>query len=270
MSAPDAYLAQLQTALAAAPMVSAAWLGGSYGRGAADRWSDIDLHLLLADEGEGFRAACESWLQAIRPLVLYKLLFEGRMVNAMTVDGVRLDVWLYEAPPVLNALATHVLFDHDGRLQFEPPAPPARGAQPDTAAALRGLMEEFWRCISLLPTVAGRQEYIVAFQGLNVELNLLLEILQRGHEVVREAGVKRLNDSLPGTTRAEIEAALALARLDRAALVAAHLKLADIVRVEGRQLAARWGFVYPAALEEAVLSYVARELAQLDPPGEGR
>lgn len=265
MTAPDDYLAQLQMALAATPMIDAAWLGGSYGRGAADRWSDIDLHVLLAEEGEGFRTACESWLNSIRPLVLYKLLFDGRMVNALTVDGVRLDLWIYDVPPVLNATATHILFDHADRLQFQAPAeqapgPPAPGAVAETAAALRLLIEEFWRCIALLPTVIGREEQIVAFQGLNVELGLLLEILQRGHGIVREAGVKRLNAYLPAAARTQIEASLALGGINPAALVDAHLGLSAIVRAEGRELAARWGFDYPAALEATVLAYVAREL----------
>ncbi|MEI2776454.1 MAG: nucleotidyltransferase domain-containing protein [Tetrasphaera sp.] len=46
----------LQAQLAADPQVRAAWLAGSFGRGIADRYSDIDLHLLLRDVA-AFRAA---------------------------------------------------------------------------------------------------------------------------------------------------------------------------------------------------------------------
>jgi hypothetical protein len=260
--APDDYLSELRPALELEPALDAAWLGGSYGRGIADRWSDLDLHVLLAAGGDAFRLGIEPWLGAVRPLVLFKLLFDGRMVNALTIDGVRLDVWFHTEPPVLDPAAAYVLFDRTNRLHFQPPAAPETPAPAVTAAALRSQIEEFWRCIALLPPVIGRHEYIVAFQGLNVELNLLLDILLRS--VVRESGVKRLNAYLPEALRREVETALTLDGPTVAdGLVRAHLALADIVRVHGRMLAQSWDFAYPYQLEEAVLRYVADELGLL-------
>ena len=58
--------------------ILAAWLEGSFGRGAADRYSDIDIHLLVADENkEAFQQRLESWLSDIEPLVLFKDLHGG-------------------------------------------------------------------------------------------------------------------------------------------------------------------------------------------------
>lgn len=243
--------------------VEAAWLAGSYGRGTADRWSDIDLHVLLSGDDGSLRTGIAARLGGVRPLVLFQWLFDGRMVNALTVDGVRLDVWFHVEPPVLDPQATTVLFDHGGRLVLERPAAPAGVSAAETAAALRRQIEEFWRCIAMLPAVIGRREYIVSFQGLNVELNLLLDILLRGSSVVRDTGVKRLNRYLPESLRTEIEAALALDGLSVEGLVRAHLALADILRVHGRTLAQSWDFAYPFELEEAALRYVADELGLL-------
>jgi predicted nucleotidyltransferase len=48
--ARDALLARVAQALEADARVTAAWLSGSYGRGEADEWSDLDLHVVVADE----------------------------------------------------------------------------------------------------------------------------------------------------------------------------------------------------------------------------
>lgn len=264
MSNTDAFLAQLHDQLEADSRIEAAWLGGSYGRGEADRYSDVDLHLLLAAGGGGFREGMEAWLNSLRPLVLYKLLFEGRMVNALTADGVRLDVWMYDQAPGIDRAQTRLLFDRRGQVQNQP-APAAKAAADDaaTAAALRGQIEEFWRCIALTPTVIGRGERLVSWRGLAVEFDLVLDILLRGHAIVRDVGPKRLNGLLPPALREELEAAFSLQGLSPASLAGAHLALAGIVHRHGPQLAARRQFDYPAPLETAVMRYVLEELRLL-------
>lgn len=257
---PHEYLRLLQTKLESDADADAAWLGGSFGRGDDDRWSDIDLHLLLSAGGERLRHNVEPWLNTLRPLVLFKLLFEGRMVNALTLDGVRLDIWFYTEPPPLDVTRTQVLFDRQKRLHFDPLPQQDSAAADNTPNLLRSQIEEFWRCIAMLPVVIGRREHIVALQGLQVELALLLDILLRGNSIRREAGVKKLNPYLPSPLRNEIETALARNDFTARGLARAHLGLAELVRRYGRDFAQRWDFEYPVALEEAVLRYVAEEL----------
>ncbi len=265
MSTTDAFLEQLHRRLAADARVEAAWLSGSFGRGDADRYSDIDLNLLLAAEGASFRRDIQGWLAALRPLVLYTLLFDGRMVNALTVDGVRLDIWLHEQPIALERSKTRLLFDRHDRIGSQAEQAPASAAAAPgdaakTAAELRRQIEEFWRCIALLPAVIGREEWIVAWRGLAVEFDLVQEMLLRGYRIVRDGGAKKLNQFLPPPLREELEAALNLPGLSPGSLVDAHLALAALVRRHGRSVAERWGFDYPTALEEAVLRYAAQEL----------
>jgi predicted nucleotidyltransferase len=263
MMTPYEYLSLLETQLQSDADVDAAWLAGSFGRGDDDRWSDIDLHLLLSPGGENFRSSIEPWLSALRPLVLFKLLFDNQMVNALTLDGVRLDIWFHTEPTTLDATKTRILFDAHHRLHFQPLPERPSAAGEETGKLLSGQIEEFWRCIAMLPVVIGRREYIVGLQGLQVELALLLEILLRGNSIVRAAGVKKLNQYLPPLLRDEIETALAHNDLTAAGLARAHLGLAELVRQHGRTLAQRWDFEYPVALEAAVLRYVAEELVLL-------
>lgn len=250
------------TARAAADeRLRAAWLEGSFGRGNADRYSDLDIHLLLADDAiEAFRDGAEAWLGEIAPLVLYSLLFDGRMINALTADGLRLDVWLHASDTVaLDPQRARVLYaDAPERVTFAElprPSDPSQGAQ-----ALARQLGEFWRCVALLPTVIGRGELIVSVQGLGIEVSVLSEILLLGYGVQRERGVKNLNPYLPPEARGDIERALALNTFTPASLAAAHLALAGVARRHGPVVAARHGIVYPAALEAAVLRYVRAEL----------
>lgn len=260
----QAYLDTLKPKISADSRIRAAWLEGSFGRGNADRHSDLDIHLLLAPEHwQTFQAEVKTWLSPIRPLVLFNLLFDGKMVNALTADGLRLDVWLHAGETMaVNPTKVQVLVQQENSLTFdkvEPPKDPAGVAQ-----TLERLIKEFWRCISLTPAVMGRKELIMGFVGLGIETNLLTEILINGYGVERDSGVKNLNRFLPGETRQTIEQALSLQGLSQTTLVQAHLALAEIVKTQGRIIAERHHFPYPVELEAAVLAYVDEELARLD------
>ena len=263
MELQQEYLHKLQSALEVNPAIKAAWRSGSFGRGNADRFSDIDLNLWLdAADVDDFRKTTQAWLETMRPLVLFRWMFNDRMANALTADGLRLDLWLHtDAAPALDPTRVQVLFDREHMLQMR-----ADNAMPDAAALRSRLLEqirEFWRCIALTPAVIGRDERIVALMGLTIEVNILTEVIITGYGIPRDSGVKRLNPFLPEKLRLEIEEALAFDGLTNSSLVQAHLALARTMQEEGRQLATRHGFDYPVALETAALDYTARELAML-------
>jgi predicted nucleotidyltransferase len=259
-----AFIEEFTEHAAAHPGILAVWLEGSFGRGNADRYSDVDLHVLVpAAEKAAFQAESEAWLSAIRPLVLCKRMFDGDMINAMTMDGLRLDVWIHAGERIaLNDRAVRVLVDKGYHLDLATPdAFPSDAAA--LAAALAAHITEFWRMISLLPTVIGRGELIVTFQGVGFELMPLSEVLMAQAGTQREAGVKRLNDFLLDETRRELEAALRMEGLSRESLVRVNLRLAELMRRAGPQVAAAYGFAYPHALEQTVLRYVANELRHM-------
>lgn len=256
----QSYLTLLETKLVDDSRVAAAWLEGSFGRGNADRYADLDIHLLLTTTGVAdFRAGVEAWLNDLRPLVLFTLLFDGQMVNALTVDGLRVDVWLHSGDHVaLDGAKAKLICAQPGVVTWDAVTPAKEPAQ--IAAGLQRQLKEFWRCISLLPSVIGRRELIISLMGLGVEINLLGEILTTGYGVARDTGVKNLNRFLPGDTQAALEAALNLHGLTQQSLAQAHLGLAHIAQQHGRLIAQRHGFAYPHELEAAVLRYVEAEL----------
>jgi hypothetical protein len=255
----DEYLSRLQATIQDDPRILAGWLEGSLGRGNADRYSDIDLHLLLTDDGlKSFSAEAEQWLAAIRPLVLFSLMFDGKMINALTVDGLRVDIWMHAAEvPTVNPAHAQVFYDPDQRIRSE------HKEQTVDTSDLLPRIREFWRCISLTPAVVGRQELIVGIQGLGIETILLSDILLSGYGIVRNRGVKNLNDFLPRDIRQAFEQALSLQGLSQDSMVRVQLALAGVVQTHGRIIATRHHFEYPAELERTVLDYVHKELALL-------
>ena len=192
------------------------------------------------------------------------------MVNALTRDGLRLDLWFHTGDSMtLDPTKVQVVFDRGDSLHFRP-----ESASTDPLAAAQRLArqtQEFWRCMALLPAVVGRQELLTAFVGLSVEMNLVTDLLLTGYGIARERGVKTLNQFLPPELRQALEAALSLHGLSPVSLTKAHLALARIVQEQGRLIAAKHQYAYPEELEEVVLSYVSQELAllELNEEGEG-
>lgn len=259
----QAYIEAVTSKATADRRIKAAWLEGSFGRGTPDRYSDLDFHFLLADADLlDFKADAEAWLGSIQPVVLFNLLFDGKMVNALTQNGLRIDIWLHtEAAATLDPSKARVLTNKGDYIHLvRAPRSIDAGA---TAQILERQTKEFWRCIALLPSVVGRNELITACIGLTVETTLLTDIILTGYGIKRDRGVKNLNQFLPADVRQAIELALSMDGLSPASLTKAHLALARIMQQQGRKIAAEHRYTYPGELEAAVLRYVSSELALL-------
>ena len=242
--------------------VVAAWLEGSFGKGNADRFSDVDAHLLVREaDMDAFRQDLKSWLSDVRPLVLFRLLFNNEMANCVTEDGLRVDIWLHAGDSIGRpASRARVVSCKENSLQLDDSEPPGRD---DLNATLLRNMQEFWRMIAILPAVLGRGELIVAFMGAAFEAKVLNEVLITGSGILRDTGITKLNPFLPSEDRKEVEAALTLDGLNADALAGAHLRLAAVMSRRGRGIATQRGIEYPAALEESVVRYVSKELRSL-------
>lgn len=246
------------------PRVRAAWLTGSFGKGIADHWSDVDGHLLVESTALGeFSEAAEQWLAEIRPLVFVRRMFGGRMVNAMTDEAMRLDIWLHgEATAEVTTGETRVLYEEECTLAWQPHQDDA--LTPEAAAAeLNRTIPEFWRCVSMLPVPVGRDEKLICAAGNFLILMHLTDVLSVGSGRRRDRGVKALNGFLAPHLRKLAEDATFLGELTLEELVRFQLRLVRIMREQGRAICEQWQVVYPLAMEEAVLLYVSQELRSL-------
>jgi len=259
----DEYLHALISKVESDDRIIAAWLEGSFGRGNADRYSDLDIHLLLAQAHvDEFRAKTAVWLSTLTPLVLFNWLFDGMLANALADNGLRIDLVLHADDTItLTPDKARVLVDKGDRIHFDQNTSSTNPAP--SADTLEQQTKEFWRCIALLPSVVGRNELITGFMGLTVEVNLLVDILLAGYGIARDRGVKNLNQFLPSDLRQALQAALFMDGLSAASLAQAHLHLAKVMQQHGPIIAAKHEYVYPANLETTVLRYVQQELALL-------
>lgn len=244
--------------------VRAAWLEGSLGKGIADRWSDVDAHLLVEPGTlDEFREGVRAWLETIRPLVLFRLMFNGQMVNAMTDEALRLDVWLHagDRAPVVEGQA-QVLYAQGDVLAWRP-NPGEVLSQQAAAAELERAIPEFWRCIAMLPVAIGRNEKIVGAAGCFLILLLLTDVLSVQSGRRKDRGVKAINGFLPPEYHRLVEDAVYLKELTLIELARFQLRLAAVMQAHGPAICARWQVEYPHALEDAVLRYISAELHDL-------
>ena len=263
-TAQDRFIDALAAKAEADPRIRAAWLAGSFGKKTADRWSDVDAHLLVEHANlEEFREEVETWLAAIRPLVFMRMMFSGRMVNAMTDEAMRLDVWLHDEERADVTLGeSRVLYEREGTLAWQPS--PGDALTPAAAAELLiRAVPEFWRCVAMLPVVVGRDEKLVAAAGNSIILLLLTDVLCAASGRRRDRGVKALNEFLLPDHRQRVEEAASLTNLPLEEAARFPLRLARIMRECGPAICEQWQVAYPRAMEEAVLRYVTQELRSL-------
>ena len=240
--------------------ILAVWLEGSLAKGTADRYSDIDIHLLIAEKDkEAFQSRLESWLSDVQPLVLFRETFSGQMVTCITTAGLRLDVWLHATDIIsLERAKVHVLAAAEGCIQFKEAC--RNKESKDVSTTLTQHFNEFWRVLAILPTVLGRQECIAGFMGTTFLVMSLTEVLIIGNGNQRDRGVKNINAFVPRALREEIETALTMQSINTESIAKTHLRLTAIMQQYGPDIAKQHGVIYPLALEKAVLNYVSREL----------
>jgi hypothetical protein len=116
-----AFLQEAQAALEGDQRIAAAWLEGSFAGQTADPWSDIDLHVAIADEDwEVVFAGRRALLDDIRPLlgwVEMPMPWKAHLVSATLTGPVRIDLFLEKLSLVESAVRREdpvVLFDHAG------------------------------------------------------------------------------------------------------------------------------------------------------------
>lgn len=243
--------------------ILAVWLEGSFAKGTADRYSDIDIHLLVAEADKAaFQHGLESWLSDIQPLVLFKDRFPGQMMTCITTVGLRLDVWLHAGATITLERPKVRVLSGERHIQFKETC---ENKEPeDVSIALQQHFNEFWRVLSILPTVLGRDEYISGFMGSTFLVMSLTEVLIIGNGNQRDRGVKNINAFIPPALRKEIETALTTQNINRESTTKVNLRLTAIMQQYGPDIAKAHGIIYPFALEKAVLSYVSRELQTLE------
>jgi len=238
--------------------IEAAWLAGSLGRNEGDAFSDVDIVVLCPDGMADEIAATLGLLDFARPL-LVNALFGGRILNVITPDWQRFDLVFAEASDLARYNANDVtpLFNRTGK---EPPRVEPLSYQTNPESLLQ-LVREFFRVVTLAPVGIGREEYVVALTGIELLRKMTIDLMleENGVGPRQRGGALRLNPFLTSEQIKLLQSLPAVAA-ERDSLIRCQKAIANIFIPRARDLAARLGMEWPAALEEASRAHLKSQL----------
>jgi hypothetical protein len=173
----QALIARVTSALEPDQRVRGLFLSGSFGRGTADAWSDVDfIALIPADQQEAFVGEWRGLLDAIMPVVFYQRLPFAPVLHAISKDWLRCDL-MFVAPDQTGSMTQdrhQPLIDRDGiHAALAPTLPPP---QIDTRR-LEGTVNEFIRVLGLTPVAVGRNEIELIGLGTGMLRRMLTDLL---------------------------------------------------------------------------------------------
>lgn len=259
----DALIAQLAEALAADKRIRAAWLSGSLGQGAGDEHSDVDIVVEIA---ESDRAACLTDYSRPRPgmpQTVHTQVIHDRILTAIASNWERFDLVFLTAAELsrIDSASLKQLFGDASATAHAHSLSPTHAPDAAAVARIEATISEFLRVLGLAVAVIGREEWLVAQQGVELLRKMLIDVMLEENRVPPGArGVKRLNPFLTQEQRTLLEN-LAPPAARREPLLAANSELARIFLARVKPLATARGAKWPQAFEDATRRHLKRTLA---------
>lgn len=248
-------LDRITTVLDQEPRVRAAWLVGSYGRGTADEFSDLDVWL-VADARDSLIADWPELSDRIAPTIYRERLALGAaaVFNHITPEWHRFDITITGADAVPGRARNLVrpLLDRDDLARRL--GPDAQPRQPDPVAVER-LIKEYVRVLGLTPVVLGRGGVIDAASGSGLLRQLLINLMLEDVAVPDRGGVLHTSSLLPPDRRAQLEGLPAIASTRESAITFQRACTAVFLPL-ARDLAVRTGVAWPEEFAAAALGRV--------------
>ena len=234
------------------------YLIGSYATGAADRFSDVDLHLVVTDDNLQWFG--EHWDDVLRELTGPTVLTDEvpGLIGGLgiTPDWLHVDLFVHPLASFERDQydGVRVLFDRDGTL-FPDGDIAAKGGQPAEPYWPAPNVNLFFYFLGNLVTVLGRDERIVGNQGVGALRDQLVALMLAERGVRRTTGAKRLNALLSDEQRAALEA-IPAAGTDPADIIAANQYICRQFITRGTALAKLTNNPWPAEFVDATLTHL--------------
>lgn len=241
--------------------IRALLLSGSFGKGDADAWSDIDLVAVVSPEDHtAFAAGARDWLGGAAELVHWYAPHPPLpLFGAVTADYDRLDLTVTTPGMILGAQSTlKPLVDRDGIHAALPAEPPPGRVNP---AKVEAIVREFLRIMGLLPLAAGREQPAIAVGGVGHLRQAVLALLTEAKALPAPVGALSVAKVLSQEDLALLTA-LPTPASDTQDVIEAQLEHARLFLPRARQIAAGCGAAWPVAFETAVRAHLQRTMGR--------
>lgn len=265
------FLRRLLPALQTVSWTQAIWLAGSFARGDADRWSNVNLHLLVDETATDVAATLHRLLAAVLAEGWHSWHGSQTQMRGFTLipdpldvtrGGVHFDLHWTTLPHLhahlhryrpLRLLAAHPTAPADLTASWPALIPP----HADQVAAD---LAQFWIVLSALPALLNRAEHLAAAQHLGEARQILTDLVVALNGAQRPQTPARINQYLGPLQRDAFEKTLVVPRGDEASWIGQAVALIVLFRWYAPQLVEQHRLDYPITLERSVLALLSAEV----------
>ena len=250
------FLNRFVAACQADDRVVAAFIGGSYAKGTADAFSDLDLSLITTDAAyEAFFADREAFLRQLGTPVFLENFGQPKMIFFIFSDDTEGELWFGSTSRVdhLHSGPYRVLLDQMRALTGAV-FPEREPTQAEQIEVLRRQVTWFWHDLSHFTTAIGRGQLWWAHGQLEalrlycINLARLRQNFLDGE--VGAEGYWKLEQALPVTQLLPLQTTYC--PLERGAMLQAALAIVQFYQELAQPLTRTLGIAYPAALEQVM------------------
>lgn len=268
----QAAIDRIEAALADDLRFRALFLAGSFGRGTADEFSDLDFIALVEPaDHEVAAAAWQRAVESISPVVFWNRRVDtARLLNAITEDWLRVDLYMVTPAAFLErssaarySRATLVsVIDRDGVFEDLPATTPGGTAD---RRQIEYIISEFIRVLGLIAVGMGRGEHVLGVTGAGLLRDLLVRLMIEETLSPERGGALHLSRTLTERQMAELTA-LPYPGPTRAEVLQAHWALARSFFPRARRIALKLDIEWPSAFEDATRRHLERSFgAEMEP-----
>ena len=242
------------------PELSGLFLAGSFGRDAADQYSDVDL-VAIADpeDHQNLAADWRKKLESIVEIVYWNQRGTSSvLLNAVTDKWLRVDLIIITKENFQTRAqdSLKTLIDPDGLFATLDLISSHRQANVGRVAYV---IHEFIRVLGLLQVVDGRKEYFTAVTGYGFQRDHLLAILTEENLELDTGGALHLSKSISAEGM-EILMSLPSPGPNRDEVIEAQLQIARVFFPRARSLAKKLGVDWPTDFEVATAKMLSVHL----------
>jgi len=247
--------------LSGLPRAGSAFLGGSFGRGEADDFSDVDVYVVVAvpDDIPPMLTELSNNLEKVHPIAFSNVLPNARTINSVTHEWLRFDFTVLTQHEIAYFAQDQLkpLFD---RLNvFEKMRASAEHRRSLTAEGLVEIVNEFIRVLGLSVVVNGRDDVVTAQTGTNLLRDMLIRIMTLENGAQPQRGVLSLKRHL---TQRQYAALTNLAPLEATwpSVFARSKALAEEFFPRARALANELGATWPQEFQRVTIANLREKL----------